>query len=502
LNKVAYGALVILLMLGFVFLGCDNPVDIDSDQLLSLGEGIVPDDAKQAGSGAGYAGWVYDEKDFPGYNGPTTPFKWIEHDGVVRTGGSQWDMAIGFQSPGLNRMDEPTSLEDYLNGLKDGEIGGKLVSLGSRPKFELVPPLKPPMMAIVPPLKHPMVDVFGYTPEPIPEWEAQGYTYEPRWGSAPACYGGWLESEDFPTFKKGVVTVWEHVYRSGQDNWAMAIEFDGTANTYYLVDGKTRIAGYVDLEVVGDQVKITVRGLSEKDKGKILQIGLYPDYDSVVNDNNGKIGLGNWNGNEYHNEPIAWFPWDGNVCFLDIHAKAEPWLGYWGKIGEEEDLAVWVPDLDAPEDQWVPGDFSDPNALIGPNYQAPKEEWARDEDAPKDEWVLEQTGINENQIGYAVGVDIIEGQDHKIGKFAIVDTFDGNLTFVWLFYFPKSKTSHIQYAIRDNPKDIGSLGNGQWLENKNIEPNVFGPFSVYFVTVNSKDYESGDLIYVAAHCSN
>ena len=83
-----------------------------------------------------------------------------------------------------------------------------------------------------------------------------------------------------------------------------------------------------------------------------------------------------------------------------------------------------------------------------------------------------------------------------------MDTFDGDLSLVWVFYATKDKTSHIQYIIDKDLDVIAKTGLGKWDENKNVKQNDYFGVFVYVETVTAKDYSSGDLIYIAAHCSN
>ena len=535
MKKGFFGVLTIVLILGLTLAGCDNVINLDPEEP-PCPEVLIPLDAKAGGSGAGYAGWAYDEELFPRYNGSTNPFQWIEHNGVVRTGGAGWQMAVGFQSPAFDAEDPDTqalmaqalSLEDYLNGLSDNSIeGGRLIKVGGgEPIYEKVPPLVPPlvyplvppMITVVPPYVPHMVDDLGYTDDEVlmAKYAADGYSYTPKWKDGETGYGGWAKSDDFPN-EPGA--YYDGVYRPHNKWTDMAITYQGENQRIVdLISGQDKVVGkvYIEREVGSDTITVTLKGLTnDKDRGVINHISMYTDWKDADDPMKGE---GNWNGNIYHNQGAAYFTYNPDeTVYIFVKGKVDSWLGYWGKIGEHQE--GWDPVLDAPNEEWtiVEGETDDPYTKQIPNENAPKEEWVRDEDgelvsdytAPKDQWVrdedadeedwvFEQVG-SEEKFAYALGVDIIEGQDHKIGKFVIIDAYDGDLSLAWVFYFPKSKASHIQYMIMDNPKDIGDLGNGQWLENKNIPQNEFG---FYSVTVAPESYESGEKIYVAAHCSN
>ena len=84
MKRTIFGVTAILLLLGLLFMGCDSPVDLTPGEIETFSQ-FIPADAKEGGSGAGYAGWAYDEELFPAYNGPKNPFQEIEYNGVWRT---------------------------------------------------------------------------------------------------------------------------------------------------------------------------------------------------------------------------------------------------------------------------------------------------------------------------------------------------------------------------------------------------------------------------------
>ena len=497
MRRTVMGVVVALLAFSMILMGCSGPMDSmevpgDDGSTAYYGQDAqdnpyvpnIPEDAKAGGSGAGYAGWALDEILFPAWSGDTVGV--IEHNGVVRTGGSAWQMALKFQAD--PEAEVIGNIGDYIDGLWDGSSNGlrKLVIGGDNPIY----PTKPvyPMKLIYPEKDiYPMKDIYGYTDTP---WDPENDDRVAKYGDAPTAYGGWAKSDSFPVpqnkddprINNGNFIEFKGVYRGGQ-NWTdMAIEFSGDEVTVDLISGQDKVVGGVKLELVEGQVKVSLFGDNEEDVGIINHVALYESWWFATSP---MIGEGNWDGNEFHNQPAAFMDYPGGTVYVYVKGKVAPFLGMWGKIGEE-------PDTSKPPIGTEPDYDAEPIVGTEPDYNADPIGEEPDTSKPP-------IGYEDPVYAYVQAANIIEGQDHLIGKFVAVDAGDGNIYLGWIFYFPKSKDSHIQYIADKDLGVIANAGLGTWIKNENIPLTKYGFYLDSFVPV---DYITGDLLYIAAHPSN
>ncbi|MCL2478798.1 MAG: hypothetical protein FWF22_04810 [Treponema sp.] len=491
-----------------------------------------------AGSGAGLAGWAVDDVDFPKNAAGTVK------DGVIRMGPDAWTMALMFNDETATRIP--------AEGAVPVEYGVKWVTVDPvvhpeesewvKAVKEWVPPVKewvPAVKEWIDPVYnwvdpeykwvdavvenvYPKKDIFGFTDI---QWYSDFDDRIAKYGDGAASYAGWSAGDHFPKYEKGKIVEYNGVVRNGQSAWSMAVAFNGESRTVDLINGQAKRTGMVDFELIenGTIAKVTVRGYRAEDIGKILQVCMYPEWNTVSKP---VVGLGNFNGNDYHNEAVAYFDWDQDfgTMYFTVHAKANPYLGMWGKIGEADDLNA-VPTVVV----ITPGYYSDEIAkdgyygsevvengywkVIKPGYNKIVEKGCWKTITPgfyrviSDSWLetfdlIEVTDYDNVLVWSAwdlvQAVNIIEGQDHVIGQFVVKADTEGAVTLSWRFD-AKSQKSHIQYiAFTDMFDNCKLPGLGKWTENKNVLSDENGVFTI---TVPGYVYDGGTF-YVAAHCSN
>ncbi|MCL2319779.1 MAG: hypothetical protein FWC45_06815 [Treponema sp.] len=528
MKKILSG-LAILGFAGLVLAGCSNPA-VGNANFVSRA------------AGAGHAGWA-EADDFQKQTGNKDDLEF--KNGVWRTGGSAWEMAIEFSSEWAEKSEVMTKAPEAIKwGTKnvvvweDKIIPDRTVVVPPKvvwegPRDDLGDDWFVEVTDEVTTVTFPKKDVFGWITDETPLFDGADPAVE-KFGGGPSSWGGWAIAEDFPksfynqVAKNGKTTEIEYVkkdsvIRSGGSSWFMAIAYDANDNgvpyrgEYDLINGQKHVTGQVIVESDDAGIKVSLKGFNEKDRGVIQHIGFYNDWTRYLD-----LGNGQYNGNEFvvkSNPGTVIVPAvhpknDKDIynvketVYIGVHGYVDRYLGLWGKVGE-------YPDLDNPiittetvtskelvnekgpytaeedEDGWVTITRKGKELFFpGFTVKIPRLEVVEDKDNPIEWSPAEYVDM------YKVTVDIIQGKDEKIGDFSVY-SMNGDVYLSWKFDEP-SNSSHIQSKIHH---DLASfkVGLGTWDVNDNFYPDADG---VYIIKKAVTGFDiTTDKLYVSAHVS-